>query len=154
MKKLLAIIVLSFLWSNVSFAHASLKNILNIYASKVAKIDHPQHLFYSNELKVASRKIKAVGLPCFRTIIADIKKYNSDVHCSTFRVLLGEDTDEWIYYLKKLGTIADTYQILLKDDQWVSEWQGKQLDEMVVNIVETTANFSIANEIIELVTKK
>ena len=85
---------------------------------------------------------------------ASITICKSDVNCLNFRVLLGNDKDEWIYYITKLGEITETYVILAEDEQWISEWPKKQLDKYNLNIVEASENFSVMNEIIAFMFEK
>ena len=76
MKKLLGIIVLGLLFSGNAYADKPLKKILDLYSNKIDNLNKSQHLFYSTELAVASRKIKEVGIPCFRSTLINKENYN------------------------------------------------------------------------------
>ena len=59
MKKLFStIVVLGLLFSGNAYADKPLKKILDLYSNKIDNLNKSQHLFYSTELAVASRKIK------------------------------------------------------------------------------------------------
>ena len=79
MKKLLSIIVLGLLFSGNAYADKPLKKILDLYSNKIDNLNKSQHLFYSTELAVASRKIKEVGIPCFRSTLINKENYNKTV---------------------------------------------------------------------------
>ena len=151
MKKLLGILVLGLLLSWNAYADKPLKKILDLYSNKIDNLNKSQHLFYSTELAVASRKIKEVGIPCFRSTLINKENYDKTVDCLNFRILLGEDSGEWQKYLSKIGLIAKKNRELLKNDKWVSEWNSKQFDEYGKNIKELVSNIAIMNELIEYI---
>ena len=151
MKKLLGIVVLGLLLSGNAIADKPLKKILDLYSNKIDNLNKSQHLFYSTELAVASRKIKEVGIPCFRSTLINKENYDKTVDCLNFRILLGEDSGEWQKYLSKIGLIAKKNRELLKNDKWVSEWNSKQFDEYGKNIKELVSNIAIMNELIEYI---
>ena len=151
MKKLLSIIVLGLLLSGSAYADKPLKKILDLYSNKIDNLNKSQHLFYSTELAVASRKIKEVGITCFRSTLINKENYDKTVDCLNFRILLGEDSGEWQKYLSKIGLIAKKNRELLKNDKWVSEWNSKQFDEYGKNIKELVSNIAIMNELIEYI---
>ena len=151
MKKLLSILVLGLLLSGNVYADKPLKKILDLYSNKIDNLNKSQHLFYSTELAVASRKIKEVGIPCFRSTLINKENYDKTVDCLNFRILLGEDSGEWQKYLSKIGLIAKKNRELLKNDKWVSEWNSKQFDEYGKNIKELVSNIAIMNELIEYI---
>jgi len=153
MKKLLSIIVLSFLLSGNVYADKPLKKILELYSNKIDNLNKSQHLFYSTELAVASRKIKEVGIPCFRSTLINKENYNKTVDCLNFRILLGDDSDEWEKYLSKIGLIAKKNRELLKNDKWVNEWNSNQFDEYGKNIKELVGNIAIMNELLEFISE-
>ena len=151
MKKLLSILVLGLLLSGNVYADKPLKKILDLYSNKIDNLNKSQHLFYSTELAVASRKIKEVGIPCFRSTLINKENYDKTVDCLNFRVLLGDDSGEWQKYLSKIGLIAKKNRELLKNDKWVSEWNSNQFDEYGKNIKELVSNIAIMNELIEYI---
>ena len=151
MKKLLSILVFSLLLSGNAYADKPLKKILDLYSNKIDNLNKSQHLFYSTELAVASRKIKEVGIPCFRSTLINKENYDKTVDCLNFRVLLGDDSGEWQKYLSKIGLIAKKNRELLKNDKWVSEWNSNQFDEYGKNIKELVSNIAIMNELIEYI---
>ena len=152
MKKLFStILVISFLLSGNAYADKPLKKILDLYSNKIDNLNKSQHLFYSTELAVASRKIKEVGIPCFRSTLINKENYDKTVDCLNFRILLGDDSDEWEKYLSKIGLIAKKNRELLKNDKWVNEWNSNQFDEYGKNIKELVSNIAIMNELIEYI---
>ena len=151
MKKLLGILVLGLLLSGNAYADKPLKKILDLYSNKIDNLNKSQHLFYSTELAVASRKIKEVGIPCFRSTLINKENYDKTVDCLNFRILLGDDSGEWQKYLSKIGLIAKKNRELLKNDKWVSEWNSNQFDEYGKNIKELVSNIAIMNELIEYI---
>ena len=151
MKKLLGIVVLGLLFCGNANADKPLKKILDLYSNKIDSLNKSQHLFYSTELAVASRKIKEVGIPCFRSTLINKENYNKTVDCLNFRILLGDDSDEWEKYLSKIGLIANKNRELLKNDKWVNEWNSNQFDEYGKNIKELVSNIAIMNELIEYI---
>ena len=153
MKKLLGIVVLGLLLSGNAIADKPLKKILDLYSNKIDNLNKSQHLFYSTELAVASRKIKEVGIPCFRSTLINKENYDKTVDCLNFRILLGEDSSEWQKYLSKIGLIAKKNRELLKNDKWVSEWNSKQFDEYGKNIKELVGNIAIMNELLEFISE-
>jgi len=153
MKKLLSIIVLGLLLSGSAYADKPLKKILDLYSNKIDNLNKSQHLFYSTELAVASRKIKEVGIPCFRSTLINKENYNKTVDCLNFRILLGDDSDEWEKYLSKIGLIANKNRELLKNDKWVNEWNSNQFDEYGKNIKELVGNIAIMNELLEYISE-
>jgi len=154
MKKLFStILVLSLLLSGNGYADKPLKKILELYSNKIDNLNKSQHLFYSTELAVASRKIKEVGIPCFRSTLINKENYNKTVDCLNFRILLGDDSDEWEKYLSKIGLIAKKNRELLKNDKWVNEWNSNQFDEYGKNIKELVGNIAIMNELLEFISE-
>ena len=153
MKKLLSILVFSLLLSGNAYADKPLKKILDLYSNKIDNLNKSQHLFYSTELAVASRKIKEVGIPCFRSTLINKENYNKTVDCLNFRILLGDDSDEWEKYLSKIGLIANKNRELLKNDKWVNEWNSNQFDEYGKNIEELVGNIAIMNELLEYISE-
>jgi hypothetical protein len=153
MKKLLGIVVLGLLLSGNAIADKPLKKILDLYSNKIDNLNKSQHLFYSTELAVASRKIKEVGIPCFRSTLINKENYNKTVDCLNFRILLGDDSDEWEKYLSKIGLIAKKNRELLKNDKWVNEWNSNQFDEYGKNIKELVGNIAIMNELLEYISE-
>ena len=153
MKKLLSILVFSLLLSGNAYADKPLKKILDLYSNKIDNLNKSQHLFYSTELAVASRKIKEVGIPCFRSTLINKENYNKTVDCLNFRILLGDDSDEWEKYLSKIGLIAKKNRELLKNDKWVNEWNSNQFDEYGKNIKELVGNIAIMNELLEYISE-
>ena len=129
------------------------KKILDLYSNKIDNLNKSQHLFYSTELAVASRKIKEVGIPCFRSTLINKENYNKTVDCLNFRILLGDDSDEWEKYLSKIGLIANKNRELLKNDKWVNEWNSNQFDEYGKNIKELVGNIAIMNELLEYISE-
>jgi len=153
MKKLLSILVFSLLLSGNAYADKPLKKILDLYSNKIDNLNKSQHLFYSTELAVASRKIKEVGIPCFRSTLINKENYNKTVDCLNFRILLGDDSGEWEKYLSKIGLIANKNRELLKNDKWVNEWNSNQFDEYGKNIEELVGNIAIMNELLEYISE-
>ena len=153
MKKLLGILVLGLLLSGSAYADKPLKKILDLYSNKIDNLNKSQHLFYSTELAVASRKIKEVGIPCFRSTLINKENYNKTVDCLNFRILLGDDSNEWEKYLSKIGLIAKKNRELLKNDKWVNEWNSNQFDEYGKNIKELVGNIAIMNELLEYISE-
>ena len=153
MKKILGILVLGLLLSGNVYADKPLKKILDLYSNKIDNLNKSQHLFYSTELAVASRKIKEVGIPCFRSTLINKENYNKTVDCLNFRILLGDDSGEWEKYLSKIGLIAKKNRELLKNDKWVNEWNSNQFDEYGKNIKELVGNIAIMNELLEYISE-
>ena len=153
MKKLLGIVVLGLLLSGNVYADKPLKKILDLYSNKIDNLNKSQHLFYSTELAVASRKIKEVGIPCFRSTLINKENYNKTVDCLNFRILLGDDSGEWEKYLSKIRLIANKNRELLKNDKWVNEWNSNQFDEYGKNIKELVGNIAIMNELLEYISE-
>ena len=153
MKKLLGIILLGFICSGTAVADTPLMKILNVYTNKIDSLNKTQHLFYSTELTVASREIKKFGIPCFRQVLVQRDNYNQTIDCLNFRILLGDDNDEWQQYLGKIGLIAKKNRELLNNDKWVSEWNTNQFDQYAENIEELVSNIAIMNELIEYMTE-
>ena len=145
--------VLGLLFSGNAFADKPLKKILDLYSNKIDSLNKSQHLFYSTELAVASRKIKEVGIPCFRSTLINKENYNKTVDCLNFRILLGDDSGEWEKYLSKIGLIAKKNRELLKNDKWVNEWNSSQFDEYGKNIKELVGNIAIMNELLEYISE-
>jgi len=153
MKKLLGILVLGLFLCGSAYADKPLKKILDIYSNKIDDLNKNQHLFYSTELAVASRNIKEVGIPCFRSTLINKENYNKTLDCLNFRILLGDDSSEWQQYLSKIVLISKKNGELLKNDKWVLEWNSSQFDQYGKNIEELVSNIAIMNELLEYISE-
>ena len=158
MKKLLGIVVLSVLFgTNISLADSSLIKIIDIYWKriddiKMNKVNTYSHLFLQQELKNASDLIPEVGRPCYREVLMDKKNYNTSVNCLNFRILLGNDRDEWIKNLNKIMAIFETQNYLANNTSWLEKWSDKDFNEFSTLGKEIVENISVASELVVLVT--
>jgi hypothetical protein len=149
-KRIIITFIFVLLSGNV-FADTALKKILDLYSSKINDLDRSQHLFYSTELAVATEKIREVGLPCYRYVLNDKKNYDTALECINFRILLGNDADEWQEYLSKLLIITKTNFQLLDNKDWVVSWNTERFEQYSTNVEKTVSNFVIMSELFELV---
>ena len=159
MKKLLGILVLGLLLSSNAIADQSLIKIIDIYTKrsdelKKNNVDPDSHLFLQEELKVATDKITKVGRPCYREVLKNKLNYNSNTDCLKFRVLLGNDSDEWIVNLNKLMAIFNVHKDLADNNEWLDKWPEKKFSKFTKLGNEIVANVAVANELITLVTDK
>ena len=158
MKKLLSIIILSLLFgTNISLADSSLIKIIDIYWKriddiKMNKVDTYSHLFLQQELKNASDLISEVGRPCYREVLIDKKNYDTSVNCLNFRILLGNDRDEWFKNLNKIKAIFEAQNYLADNTSWLEKWSDKDFNEFSKLGNEIVGNVSVASELIVLVT--
>jgi len=157
MKKLLSIILLCLLFgTNISLADSSLIKIIDVYWKriddiKLNKVDPYSHLFLQQELKNASDLISEVGRPCYREVLMDKKNYETSVNCLNFRILLGNDRDEWIKNLDRIMAIFEAHSYLADNTAWLEKWDNKDFNEFSNLGNEIVENISVASELIILV---
>jgi len=159
MKKLLAIVVLGLFVSSNAFADQSLINIIDIYSKrsnelKMGKVDQDSHLFLQEELKIATDKIGKVGRPCYREVLKNKSNYNSNIDCLKFRVLLGNDADEWRVNLNKLKSIFAATSYVADNKKWIEKWDDDKYDKFVKLGKEIVQNVAIGSELLSLASDK
>ena len=157
MKKILSIIFISMLLSGNSYAEQSLIKIIDIYSKrggeiKANKVDPYTHLFLQEELKIATDEIARVGRPCYREVLKNKNNYDSNADCLKFRVLLGNDKDEWIENLNKIMEIFKVHNDLANNTDWIEKWNDKDFSKFANLGSETVKNISIASELVILIT--
>ena len=158
MKKLLGIIVLSsLLCTNASLADSSLIKIIDIYWKriddiKMNKVDTYSHLFLQEELKNATDLIPKVGRPCYREVLMDKKNYDTSINCLNFRILLGNDRDEWVKNLNKIMAIFEAQNYLAQNASWLQKWRDNDFNKFSKLGEEVVENISVASELLILVT--
>jgi len=157
MKKILSIIFISLLLSGNSYAEQSLIKIIDIYWKrggeiKANKVDTYTHLFLQEELKIATDEIARAGRPCYREVLKNKNNYDSNADCLKFRVLLGNDNDEWTENLGKIMAIFKVHNDLANNTDWIEKWDDKDFSKFTNLGMETVKNISIASELVILIT--
>jgi hypothetical protein len=69
-----------------------------------------------------------------------------------FRILLGNDRDEWIKNLNKIMAIFETQNYLADNTSWLEKWSDKDFNEFSTLGKEIVENISVASELVVLVT--
>ena len=154
MKNLLGIFALILLFSGSLKADPSLINIINEYHKRLGGLDKQSDLFLSEELNIASNMIKKVAIPCYRSALKDKNNYDINSYCQEFRVLLGDDANEWMENLEKIKVIATHNRALLNNDNWVNEWPEDKFEKYADNINKFSENILLLNEVFTLVGDK
>ena len=147
------------LLSSNAIADQSLIKIIDIYTKrsdelKKNNVDPDSHLFLQEELKVASDELAKVGRPCYREVLKNKLNYNSNTDCLRFRVILGNDRDEWIENLNKLVAIFDVHGYLANNNEWLDKWPEKKFNKFTKLGAEIVENVVVASELVNLVTDK
>ena len=157
-KKLILSLIFTFLFTGNTYADNSLIKMIDVYWKQIDEIknnnvDAHVHLFIQEELKLATDKLNFFGRPCYREVLKDKIYYYSNANCAKFRLLLGNNKEEWILNLNKFLDIFFVQAEIAKKDEWLEKWDEKNLDKFILLNKEMVSNMAVAQQLIALVTE-